>query len=385
MADVIVVGGGISGLAFAFHAARAGRSVLVLEKAERPGGCFHTAAGPDDFWLELGAHTAYNSYGSFIEILEGVGLMGELQPRAKPILRFLDGDRVLPGKNMGALLRRMRLGELLLHMPRAFARAKGPETMRQKYGRIVGETNYVRALGPMLSAVPSQNADNLPAEMLFKKRPRRKDVLRSFTLRRGLGAVIDALAKQPGITVATGRGAKAVAPGAVELEDGTRETADIVALAVPPAHAGRLLGDKALAAIGEVEVDSLGLVVRADKTPLPLATFLIPTNDAFFSIVARDVVPHPTYRGFAFHFKPGLSAAERRARAEKVVGTAPEHVSERVTILPSPALGHADLVAALDRRLGPRLAVTGNWFAGLGIEDCTERSRAEWNRVAQAK
>ena len=35
--DVVVVGGGISGLTFAFEAARAGRSVLVLERAGAAG------------------------------------------------------------------------------------------------------------------------------------------------------------------------------------------------------------------------------------------------------------------------------------------------------------------------------------------------------------
>jgi oxygen-dependent protoporphyrinogen oxidase len=37
----------------------------------------------------------------------------------------------------------------------------------------------------------------------------------------------------------------------------------------------------------------------------------------------------------------------------------------------------------VDRLLaGTRLAVTGNWFAGLSIEDCVQRSRAEWSRVS---
>ena len=51
--------------------------------------------------------------------------------------------------------------------------------------------------------------------------------------------------------------------------------------------------------------------------------------------------------------------------------------------LPSPALGHGDLVAEIDRCLaGSRLAVTGNYFDGLAIEDCVQRSFAEWARVS---
>jgi oxygen-dependent protoporphyrinogen oxidase len=59
-------------------------------------------------------------------------------------------------------------------------------------------------------------------------------------------------------------------------------------------------------------------------------------------------------------------------------------VTERRTVLPSPALGHHELVAGLDAALpsAPNLAVTGNWFAGLALEDCAIRSRAEWQRLA---
>jgi succinate dehydrogenase/fumarate reductase flavoprotein subunit len=58
IADVVVVGGGGSGLAAASAAARLGRSVILLEKAERLGGGTawsvgssrrqgrHTSAGP---------------------------------------------------------------------------------------------------------------------------------------------------------------------------------------------------------------------------------------------------------------------------------------------------------------------------------------------------
>ena len=51
--------------------------------------------------------------------------------------------------------------------------------------------------------------------------------------------------------------------------------------------------------------------------------------------------------------------------------------------MPAPALGHAEIVRDVDAALaGGRLAVTGNYFAGLAIEDCVLRSRAEWERIA---
>jgi protoporphyrinogen oxidase len=54
-------------------------------------------------------------------------------------------------------------------------------------------------------------------------------------------------------------------------------------------------------------------------------------------------------------------------------------------VLPSPVLGHDHTVGELDRLLeGSRLALTGNYFDGLAIEDCVGRSASEWARVAQA-
>ena len=52
--------------------------------------------------------------------------------------------------------------------------------------------------------------------------------------------------------------------------------------------------------------------------------------------------------------------------------------------LPAPALGHGGVVAEIDRCLaGGRLALTGNYFAGLAIEDCVGRSLDEWRRVGE--
>jgi UDP-galactopyranose mutase len=58
-------------------------------------------------------------------------------------------------------------------------------------------------------------------------------------------------------------------------------------------------------------------------------------------------------------------------------------VVESRRTLPTPALGHGEIVDAIDRLLvGGRLAVTGNYFAGLAVEDCVLRSNAEWARIS---
>src|SRR5512134_2587007 len=87
-AEVIVAGGGISGAAFAWRAARAGRRVLLLEGGERLGGCLHSHRAPDGSWFELGAHTAYNSYGGFLDLAAGSGAVDRIVQRGPARARF---------------------------------------------------------------------------------------------------------------------------------------------------------------------------------------------------------------------------------------------------------------------------------------------------------
>ena len=395
--DVIVVGGGISGLAFAHEAARAGRSVLVLESAARLGGCLCTHRTAAGYWFELGAHTCYNSYVGLAGVIDACGLRGDVLRRAKSHLRFVDGDSLVPGSNLSALLRLFSWGELLRGMPSAFRAKKDGQTVYSYYSRIVGRKNYGNVLGPMLAAVPSQSADAFPAAMLFKSRSaRRRDFPRSFTIRGGLQAIPEAIARTPGVEVALGRRAAAVEPAgqgyAVVLEDGERLEADVVALATPPATASRLLRGAApelatvAARVKDSTVETLGFAVRADKVALPAATFLVPRDDVFHSAVTRDSVPDPSWRAFAFHFRPGTPRDGKIGRATRILGVEPadlEDVAEQRSTLPSPVLGHEEIVREIDRlAAGGRLCLTGNWFAGLAIEDCVERSRQEWARVS---
>jgi UDP-galactopyranose mutase len=243
--------------------------------------------------------------------------------------------------------------------------------------------------------VPSQTADDFPADMLFKKRERREDVLRSFTLPGGLRSGVEAALSQPGIELATGTAASSLARSGdgfeATLEDGRTVRAGTLALALPPGAAAALLEGvlpdvaRRVAGLREVAVDSLGFAVRKERVDLPYATFLIPLRDEFHSVVTRDVVPDDDWRAFTLHFRPGLDPAARLARAAEVLGVRVDDMharAERRATLPSPVLGHAQVIADIDRGLaGGRLALTGNWFGGLSIEDCVLRSRAEWQRV----
>jgi UDP-galactopyranose mutase len=397
--DVVVVGGGIAGLAFAHHAAASGRSVLVLEAGPRTGGCLNTRRLADGFWYEAGAHTAYNSYGAFLELVEACGLKEAILPRGEARRRFAllrDGRLSMMGPL--SVLLKFDPVELLRTAPIGFFRSKEGRTTAEAYGGIVGRRNYANVLAPFLAAVPSQSADGFPARgpgSLFKARARRKDVVKSFTLDGGLSTLADALARRPNVEVRTGVTVRAVrrdgAGFAVTGEEGTACAAPVVALAVPPSAGAALVGGgdpalaSALAAIGSARVETMAVALPREKTTLPEMAFLVPVNDLFYSAVTRDPVPGARLRGFAFHFKPGHAREERMRRIEEVLGAGREtfvDVAESSVVLPAPARGHADAVMRIDRALeGSRLAVTGNFFDGLALEDCVLRSKAEWSRV----
>lgn len=395
--DVLVVGGGVSGASLAFHAARAGRKVLLVEKSAEVGGCMQSVQTESGYWFELGAHTCYNSYGALLELIESSGQLDKLVPRGKPVLKFMDDGRPLPGKNLGLLVKLFSKLEVLAAMPKWFLPKPTGLSVREYYSRLVGRGNYERVLGAMLSAVPSQPADDFPSDMLFKKRERRKDIMRSFTVAGGLGTIIEGLVEHENIEVRTGCSASGVGRDAsgyrVELSDGSTIEADQLALAVPPPVVAELLTEahpelaKRVSTIGAVEVESLAFAVSADKSALPYATFFIPLADSFYSAVTRDVVADPDRRAFTFHFRPSTSREERLSRVQEVVGIEladMQDLHERRVVLPSPAVGHAGLVEEIDAQLaGQPLAISGNWFAGLSIEDCVLRSRSEWARLTQ--
>jgi UDP-galactopyranose mutase len=397
--DVIVVGAGISGLSFAWKAAQAGQRTLVLERERRVGGCIHTQRRPDGFWFEMGAHTVYNSYGAFLDVVVGSGVAGKVVERGPARARFgllRNGDYrwLTPPKVL------LELGwlEAAVHFPFGFFRKKEGETVYSYYSRLIGRRNYDRVLGPFFAAVPSQAADAFPVEgagSLFKKRPRRPEFVRSFGFAGGLGTVCDAAAVAPGVTVETGvevRGVTHAGSGyAVVTADGRTVEAPVVAIAAPPDVAARLLDAEfheaatQVARVRTVTLESVGVVLPREKCWMPEVAFLVAVDDIFHSAVTRDPFPDAARRAFAFHFKPGHAREARLKRIAEVLRVAPadlSEVAEQKLVLPSPALGHADLIREIDRCLaGGRLALTGNYFQGLAIEDCVLRSNDEWRRV----
>jgi protoporphyrinogen oxidase len=387
--DVAVLGAGISGLCAAHHCARAGLSCLVLEEAASPGGCIHTVRTADGYWYELGTHTLYNSYGSLLDILVESDLASAIERRQKAPFRLLVEGKVR------SVPSQLAMGELFASAWRAFTEKKTGRSVGDYYGRLVGKRNWQRVFAPLLSSVPCQRADDFPAEILFKRRPRRKDFPRTFTLKQGISTLVDKLAAVDRVTLRVNTGARALTRTeqgyAITTADGNTVVVRNLILALPPDVAARLLAPllpEAAAALAQVRtaaIVSTGVVFAKKDLAFPRLAGLVPLDDVFFSAVSRDVVPDEKYRSLAFHFRTGLSLEERLDRIAAVTGASRQifaHVAEHETSLPSPGLEHADIVQAVDKAIaGSRVYVTGNFFGGLAIEDCVLRSLAEATRL----
>ncbi len=384
--DLIVIGGGISGLSLAHYSAKAGLETLLIEKESDAGGCLRTMQKPEGFWLELGAHTCYNSYGNLIGIIEDRGALSSLQARQKvPFMMLVDGK-------VKSIASQLDFVELLFSAPHLFTLSKSGMSVESYYSKILGKRNYQRVIGPALSAVPSQCADSFPADMLFKRRKRRKDVIKKFTLRGGLQRIADAVITGDKVEVISGVEVRAVSSrenSFCVFAEGSEYMSGRIGIAVPPPTASALLKDVApsvaqnLSSIRISRIESTGVVVRKETVSLPQFAGLIPADDIFFSVVSRDIVPDEHYRGFTFHFRTGLEKPDKMKRICEVLGTDKfEGLSENTAVLPSPALGHDQVIREIDRLLdGRHIYLTGNYFSGLAIEDCVTRSLTEFTRL----
>jgi len=393
--DVVVVGAGISGLAFAWRAAGAGRRVLVLEKSPRVGGCLYSHRS-DGHWFELGAHTVYNSYGGMLDIAADTGVTDALVERGEARAKFgLLRDGVITWLTPPKVLLQLSWLEVALRAPVGILRSKEGKTAAEYYSGLIGPRNFARILSPFFAAVPSQSADGFPASgpgSLFKKRPRKEDYPRSFGFEGGLQAVCDGVAAMDGVSVETGASVERIEPGRVWLAGGRSVEAGLIAVASPADVASSVLGTaypelaSAIGRVGMVEVESMGVRLARAACALPECAFVVPVGDVFFSAVTRDAFPDEKWRSFAFHFRPGTPSERKRTRIAEVLGVEPGELGEVVENrprLPSPRVDHADVVRAIDRALtDASLAVTGNYFGGLAIEDCVQRSFQEWERVS---
>jgi oxygen-dependent protoporphyrinogen oxidase len=431
--DTVVVGGGISGLTAAFHLARAGRRVAVLEATERVGGAIETWA--DGGWrFEMGPNTVLESDPSVSRLLHESGMDGEkitASPSAKRRYLYKGGRLVpLPGGPGGFLTTPLFPPGAKLRVLREpwIGRPPGDveESIAQFFRRRLGQAFLDYAAGPFVSGVYAGDPERLSARWAMPRmhgfEERHGSLIRGvfagrkppsggamFSFREGLEELPRKLAREIG-DVRTG----VLCDQVVRTEGGFRvETsagpvvAARVVLAVPADAAARLL-EEATSGVSRlfaeipyaaVAILSLGFRREAVGHPLEGFGFLAPRKEGLN--VLGCLFPSEIFPGRAPAGHVALAAFAGGRTNPEVAGWGDERLASTLLselrgplalegepvfrlirrwprAIPQYEVGHGRFVERakeIERAL-PGLRFSGNYLGGVSVPDCIKNATA---------
>ena len=434
---VVVVGGGVAGLATAHHLLRSGADPIVLERAETPGGVIAPPVRVGDLLLEPGPDSlaARKPWGG--ELCGSLGLRLE-RPGASGAYLWTDRGLVpypagsafgIPG-DVGDVLRwpglssrgRLRaLADLLKRTRRDGVEETLGELLRRRLG---GEATDA-AIAPLLAGLHAGDVDRLSANATFPElvaweesqgslirgaqaaqRSARRAAPGPMFVRPwgGMRTLVDALAAELGSRVRVDVEVVGVREHEVELRDDV-EPADAAVLACGAPATSMLLGTNApggLAAIHAVSTavvflvyppgtaDALpsgtGFVVPRGEAPMTAATFLSrkwPEERFGDRAVVRcfvggagaeDVLDEPD--------EEIVGACARHLAAVVDVGDpASSHVHRWPHAMPQYELGHLERVSRIRDSLPAGIFVVGSAFDGVGVSDLARAAEETAARV----
>jgi oxygen-dependent protoporphyrinogen oxidase len=326
--SVVIIGGGISGLATAWWLHKASFNITVLEEAQHVGGTMRTLR--QNGWLvETGPNSALETTPLFKTLFADIGIDKELQYANEAgdrryILRngTLHPLPMTPPAFFKSRLWSMR-GKLRLLREPFVGRAPHEETVAAFVERRLGREFLDYAINPFVAGVYAGNPEQLSVRAAFPKlyaleekygglikgqlqgareRKRRaekaKDRAKMFSFNNGMQTLPDAIAHALAAKIMTGVAIDAITPmnsrgkmrfAVSGLRDGHpfRSEADVVLTAIPSFAAAKIVAplDRTLAeALGNiyyppvVEV-SLGFKASAIERPLDGFGYLIPAKE----------------------------------------------------------------------------------------------------------
>jgi oxygen-dependent protoporphyrinogen oxidase len=430
---VVIVGGGVSGLAAAWFLRDAGVRVTVLERAARPGGKLAPLelAG---FTVDAGAEALLARRPEAIDLVRAVGLGGDLvHPQtaaagvwSRGLVRPLPSGHVL---GVPTDLRALRRTGVLSPLGTARAAAERLLPVHPVAGDVSvgmwvrarwGAEVVDRLVDPLLGGVYAGHADQLSLRAAAaplaaaagagqRLHPPARDPSPVFAgIRGGVARLIPALAAGSGAQLRTGVTVRGLTrrPAGWELLTGPTTApeliaADAVILALPAAPAARLLSGVAPAAasaLARIEYASAGivtLVLPPGRRPLRGSGFLVPAVEgrlikavtyssqkwAWAGQAAEgDVVVRASVGRFGQTADLDRADADLialvRAELAEACGLSAAPRDARVTrwggSLPQYTVGHLERVAAIRAAVAaqPGLAVCGAAYDGIGIAAC---------------
>lgn len=308
--DVLVIGGGITGLASAWWLARSGLSVEVWEADERPGGKIMSTR-QDGYLTERAASMVLNFRPEVVELVREAGLESAKTTRlptaeARRYLLHENCLKALPmrmGAMMASPLWSLRGKLRLLAEPFIFSGGRPDETVSEFITRRLGREVLEKAIEPFIAGTLAADPDmtsaaaalprltaleqrygSLAAGVVANRILRRRTACTTdtFSFRNGMATLAECLARTPGITVRTGYTACELA----REQDGWRAAATT--------EQGRQTQFARHLIVATPAPVAAGLVAQVDSE---LAELLRGIRYAAVAVVhaglARDAVGHP--------------------------------------------------------------------------------------------
>ena len=425
--DVVIVGGGIAGLAAAYELQRRGLTVQVLEASGRPGGVIFTERF-DGWVIDAGPDSILVQKPAGVSLCRELGIADRLVSTQKPRTAYVMRDGrlhpIVEGSFLGfpvgvAALARSSLfalrGKLRMACEMVVPRGSGgDESIATFVRRRFGEEAAEYLADPLLAGIHAGDADRLSMRALFPRlleaERQAGSVIRSFrrlrvkpseqgafvSLPGGIGELVDALAGAltPG-TIRLGARVTELRRAATYTVDSTAGTLEArsVILSVPAYVAGNLLRsfDTTLAGLCDgipyASTATVAFGYRRDQIRHPLrgSGFVVPRVEDSPLLAATWVTskwPGRAPEGHALvrAFLGGGRDPHRLERTdEELIAAAREALEETLDIdgqplfsrlfrwtrhSPQYEVGHLERVATIEQRMA---SIPGVFLAGSGF------------------
>lgn len=437
MADLVVVGAGIAGLAAAWEARSRGAEVVLLEAGDRAGGKIRssTVAGVS---LDESADAFLARVPEAVGLCRELGLDGDLVSPATGSAYIWSGEalRPLPADQLlgvptdldavaeSGILTADGVARAREDLTRPDDRPDSDEAVGALVRRRLGDDVLDKLVAPLVGGIWAADCDALSLQVatpaLADARRRDPSLVRGAVAvrsaapatdgpvflapRGGMARLVDALTEALGDTVRLGQ----AVTGIERVADGWRVgdvTGSAVVLATPAFAAAPLLSPHApaaadlLAGIGYASVALVTIAVPRDGIDRPLdgSGFLVPPSEGRLLTACSwtsskwshlDVDPSVVLlrasagragdeRALGFSDDALVAALRADLRDTMSLRAAPVDVriSRWIRSFPQPRPGHLDRVAAIESDLPPGVGLAGAWVNGVGIPACIRSGR----------